>query len=50
MFQRRLEHRVHVGHGQGGQPLLAALADPATLLPFGVQPLGAALTGDAEPV
>ncbi len=49
VFQCRLEHRVHVGHGQSGQLLLAALADGAAPLPFGVQALGAALAGGAEP-
>lgn len=50
VLQRRLEDRVHVGHSQGRQSLLAALADRAANLPFGIQPLGAALAGGAEPV
>jgi hypothetical protein len=50
VLQRRLEHRVHVRHGQVGQPLLAALADRAAALSFGVQPLGAALASGAQTV
>lgn len=45
-----VENRVHVGHSQGGQPLLVTLADRAAPLPFGVESLGAALAGCAQPV
>ncbi|MFB7053261.1 hypothetical protein ACFCXT_08980 [Streptomyces vinaceus] len=34
VFQCRLEHGVHVRHGQGRQPLLTAFADRTALLPF----------------
>jgi hypothetical protein len=41
---------VDVGHGQRGEPLVAALADGATLPPGHVPSLGAALAGGAESV
>jgi hypothetical protein len=50
VFQGGLEDRVDVGHGQRGEPLVAALADGATLPPGHVPSLGAALAGGAESV
>ncbi|NML51040.1 hypothetical protein HHL19_21325 [Streptomyces sp. R302] len=50
VFQCRLEHRVHEGHGRCGQLRLAALTDGAASLPFRIQAPGAALAGGAEAV
>ncbi|GAA4976281.1 hypothetical protein GCM10023257_11600 [Streptomyces hyderabadensis] len=49
MLQGGLEDRVDVGHGCGGEPLFAAVADRAAAA-GGIEALGAAPADAAEPV